>query len=220
MDYAPILISIKVAIPAMILSGIFGTALGYIFHRYKFFGKSLIEQLLMLPLVIPPIVTGFYLVMFLGRRGLPGLIGIPNLVFTIPGGIIAVTVVCLPLMIKSAKATFDMMPREYVEISYTLGKSRLYTFLHVTLPICGPGILAGLMLSLARAMGEFGASLMVLGNIPGHTTTMPIAIWSDFTAGRESQALTLVIILTVLSVLMMLFAEFISKWSVSRFDRG
>lgn len=219
MDLTPVLISVKIAIPAMALSGIFGTALGYVFHRYSFRGKTLLEQLFMLPLVIPPIVIGFYLVMVLGRRGLPSLLGLPNLVFTIPGGIIAVTIVCLPLMIRSAKATFEMMPREYVEISYTLGKSRIHTFLHVTLPICGPGILAGLMLSLARAMGEFGASLMILGNIPGYTTSMPIAIWTHFTAGREADAFNLVIILTLISVAMMLVAEAVSRWSLERFER-
>lgn len=204
-------ISLRVCLPAMVIVGIFGTALGYALHRYDFRGKWILEQFLMLPMVIPPIVLGFYLVYFLGSRGVPGLFGLPGLIFTIPGGIVAISVVCMPLMMKSAKATFDMMPREYKEISYTLGKGRLETFFRVTLPICGPGIFAGLVMTLARALGEFGASLMILGNIPGRTATMPIAIWNLFCNGHEDEAFRLVLLLTGVSVILLVTAEAVQR---------
>lgn len=211
MDYSPVWISLKVTIPVVFAVGIIGTILGYILHRYDFFGKWIIEKLLLLPLVLPPIVLGFYLIPVLGRNGLPKYLGIPNMVFTLLGGIIAVSIVCLPMMIKTARSTFDMMPREFVDVSYTLGKSRFYTFFHVTLPLCLPGLVSGLMLSMARAIGEFGASLMILGNIPGQTTTMPLAVWFLFTAGREEEAFKLVLILTGVSLLLIWLAEAVSK---------
>jgi molybdate transport system permease protein len=197
--------------------GVVGTFLGYLLHCFDFPGKTIIEKLLLLPLVLPPIVLGFYLIPVLGRNGLPQYLGIPNLVFTLLGGGIAVSIVCLPMMIKTAKSTFDMMPQEFLEVSYTLGKGRVYTFFHVTMPLCLPGLLSGLMLSMARALGEFGASLMILGNIPGQTTTMPLAVWFLFSAGREEEAFKLVLILTGLSIALIWLAESISKRGISAF---
>jgi molybdate transport system permease protein len=153
---------------------------------------------------LPPTVTGYYLIVLLGRRGLLGqyiykLTGW-TVSFTWQAAVIAASVIALPLMVKSARAAIESVDPQYEIASYTLGKSEFQTFLRVTLPLARRGILAGIILSFARALGEFGATLILAGNIPGKTQTMPLAIYEAVISGEDVRAQMLALILTGVSV--------------------
>ncbi len=181
-----------------------GLALAYLLSKFDFRGKELLDALLTVPLVLPPTVTGYYLIMVLGRRG---LIGAPlyeltgwTFAFTWQGAVAAAVIVALPLMIRASRASIESVDPEFENASYTLGKSRFETFLRITLPLARRGVIAGVVLSFARALGEFGATLMIAGNIPGKTQTMPLAIYEAVASGDDALARTLAIILTLISV--------------------
>src|SRR5690606_15047197 len=172
--------------------GVVGLFFSYLLAKTEFRGKELLDAALTLPLVLPPTVTGYYLIVLLGRRGLLGsyiyeLTGW-SFAFTWQGAVVAAVVVSLPLMIKAARASIESVGPQYELASYTLGKGRFETFLRVTLPLAKRGIYAGLVLAFARALGEFGATLMIAGNIPGKTQTMPLAIYEAVASGNEAQA--------------------------------
>ena len=181
-----------------------GLALAFLLARRDFRGKELLDAVLTMPLVLPPTVTGYYLIVLLGRRGIAGKFIYDwtgwTFAFTWQGAVIAATVVALPLMIKAARASLESVNPNYEIASYTLGKSELETFFRVVLPLAKRGIFAGIILSFARALGEFGATLMIAGNIPGKTQTMPLAIYEAVAAGEEQQAQILALILTAISV--------------------
>lgn len=181
-----------------------GLALAFLLARRDFRGKELLDAILTMPLVLPPTVTGYYLIVLLGRRGIAGKFIYDwtgwTFAFTWQGAVIAATVVALPLMIKAARASLESVNPNYEIASYTLGKSELETFFRVVLPLAKRGIFAGIILSFARALGEFGATLMIAGNIPGKTQTMPLAIYEAVAAGEEQQAQILALILTAISV--------------------
>jgi molybdate transport system permease protein len=192
-----------------------GLFFAYFLAKYEFRGKELLDACLTMPLVLPPTVTGYYLIALLGRRGLIGgyiyeLTGW-TVVFTWQGAVIAAVVVALPLMIKAARASIESVNPDYEIASYTLGKSRLETFLRITLPLARRGLLAGVILSFARALGEFGATLMIAGNIPGQTQTMPLAIYEAVAAGDDRQAQILALILTAISILSVYLTNKISR---------
>jgi molybdate transport system permease protein len=157
-----------------------------------------------MPMVLPPTVTGYYLILFLGRRGILGgpLYSLTGwtVTFTWIAAVIAATVIALPLMIKSARAAIESVDADYEIASYIMGKSELETFFRITLPLAGRGILAGIVLSFARAFGEFGATLMLAGNIPGKTQTMPLAIYEAVVSGEDERAKWLALILTGISI--------------------
>lgn len=181
-----------------------GTALGFLLAKREFRGKDLVDAALTLPMVLPPTVTGYYLILLLGRRGLLGgplyhLTGW-SVTFTWMAAAIASTVVALPLMIKSARAAIESVDIDYEIASCLMGKSGLETFFRITLPLASRGILAGVVLSFARAFGEFGATLMLAGNIPGKTQTMPLAIYEAVAAGEDERAMWLALALTGISV--------------------
>lgn len=181
-----------------------GTALGFLLAKREFRGKDLVDAALTLPMVLPPTVTGYYLILLLGRRGLLGgplyhLTGW-SVTFTWMAAAIASTVVALPLMIKSARAAIESVDIDYEIASCLMGKSGLETFFRITLPLASRGILAGVVLSFARAFGEFGATLMLAGNIPGRTQTMPLAIYEAVAAGEDERAMWLALALTGISV--------------------
>lgn len=181
-----------------------GLSFAYLLAKFDFRGKELLDAVLTMPLVLPPTVTGYYLIVLLGRRGVIGgylydLTGW-TFAFTWQGATLAAVVVALPLMIKAARASIESVDPDYEMASYTLGKSRLETFLRITLPLAKRGIIAGLVLSFARALGEFGATLMIAGNIPGKTQTMPLAIYEAVASGEERQAQILALVLTLISI--------------------
>jgi molybdate transport system permease protein len=200
---------------ATIVIGVAGTAFGFLLAKRKFRGKDLLDALLTLPMVLPPTVTGYYLILLLGRRGLLGepLYALTGwtVVFTWVAAVIASTVVALPLMIKSARAAIESVDVEYEIASCIMGKSEFETFLRVTLPLASRGILAGIVLSFARAFGEFGATLMLAGNIPGRTQTMPLAIYEAVVSGEDRQAKWMALILTGISVTVIYLTNRLSR---------
>jgi molybdate transport system permease protein len=198
-------LSLLVVSIATIAIALIGTAFGYLLAKRRFRGKELLDAFLTLPMVLPPTVTGYYLILLLGKRGLLGepLYALTGwtVTFTWTAAVIASTVVALPLMIRSARASIESVNPDYEIASFIMGKSELETFFRITLPLARKGILAGIILSFARAFGEFGATLMLAGNIPGKTQTMPLAIYEAVASGEDAQAKWLALILTGISVM-------------------
>ena len=206
-----LLLSIRVAVLATLLNAVVGIPLAYLLARRRFRGRGLVDLLTTLPLVLPPTVTGYYLIVLLGRRGWLGgpvyqLTGW-SVAFTWYAAVVAATVMALPLLVRTAKAAFESVDRDLERAAYTLGRSELRTALEVTLPLARNGVLAGLVLAFARALGEFGATLMLAGNIPGKTSTVPLAIYTAVQTGEESTGLFLVGVLTALSCLVIVAAN-------------
>ena len=163
-------------------------------------GKNLLEAFLTLPMVLPPTVLGYYLIVVLGRNGLLGkwlneTLGI-SLMFTWQGAVLAAAVVSFPLVFKSARASFEEVETTLEDAARTLGLSELGIFFRISLPLAWRGILAGTLLAFARAMGEFGATLMIAGNLPGKTQTLPMAVYDAVQAGDEQLAAMLVFIIS------------------------
>jgi len=196
-------LSIEVAVSATILNVLIGIPVAYLLARRRFWGHAAVDLAVTLPLVLPPTVTGYYLIVLLGRRG---LLGAPlyeatgwTVAFTPLAAVIAATVMALPLLVRTARAAIESVDRDLERASYTLGRTEWQTALAVTLPLARNGILAGVVLAFARALGEFGATLMLAGNIPGRTTTVPLAIYTAVQTGERGDAVVLVGLLTALS---------------------
>jgi molybdate transport system permease protein len=199
-DWFPLRLSLQVALMATVVVVITGVALGWLLARRRFWGRELLDATVTLPLVLPPTVLGYYLLVLLGRaspigRAVESLTGQP-LVFTWTGAVIAASIGALPLMVKTSRAAIDAVDKELEDAARTLGQSEWQVFRRVTLPLAGRGIVSAAMLALARALGEFGATLMVAGNIPGRTQTAAIAIYDATQSGRDDYALLLVLILS------------------------
>ncbi len=215
MDWRAIELSLWVAGIATLLNLILGGSLAYLLARRDFAGKSLLEALLTLPMVLPPTVVGYYLLVLLGRHSaigsaLESWFDI-RLIFTIEGAIIAATVVTFPLVLKPARAAFEAVDPQLLQAGKVLGLSNLAVFCRISLPLAWRGILAGLMLAFARAMGEFGATLMLAGSIPGKTQTLSIAIYEAVQAGDQHSANTLVLVTSGLCILLLLLASWLTK---------
>ena len=215
MVWYAIKLSLLVVSVATVLIGLIGTAFGYLLARRSFRGKDILDAVLTLPMILPPTVTGYYLILVLGRRG---LIGKPlyaltgwSVAFTWGAAVIAATIIALPLMIKSARAAIESVNAEYEVASRILGKSEWETFYRITLPLAARGLLAGIVLSFARAFGEFGATLMLAGNIPGRTQTMPLAIYEAVVSGEDERAKLLALILTCISVMVVYLTNRLSR---------
>jgi molybdate transport system permease protein len=203
-------LSVRVALVATFLNAVVGIPLAYLLARRRFRGRGVVDLLVTLPLVLPPTVTGYYLIVLLGRRGwlggpLYGLTGW-SIAFTWYAAVVAATVMALPLLVRTARAAIESVDRDLEKAAFTLGRSEWRTALEVTLPLARNGILAGLVLAFARALGEFGATLMLAGNIPGRTTTVPLAIYTSVQTGETSEALVLVATLTALSCVVLVVA--------------
>jgi molybdate transport system permease protein len=196
---------------ATLANAVVGIPLAYVLARRRFRGRALVDLLVTLPLILPPTVTGYYLIVLLGRRG---WLGAPlyaatgwSIAFTWYAAVVAAAVMALPLLVRTARAAIDSVDRDLEQAAYTLGRSEWRTALEVTLPLARNGILAGLVLAFARALGEFGATLMLAGNIPGRTTTVPLAIYTAAQTGEERAALVLVAVLTALSCVVLVLAN-------------
>jgi molybdate transport system permease protein len=205
--FFPVQLSLRVASLATLAALMAGVLLGWIFHRYRFPGKDLLDSVLSLPMVLPPTVLGYYLIVLLGRNGFVGrwletTFGV-SLIFTWQGAVVAAAVVSFPLIFKSARAALDGVESKYENAARTLGYPEWRVFLRVCLPLAGRGILAGTMLAFARAMGEFGATLMIAGNLPGRTQTLSLAVYSATQAGQDSLAAQLVLLISVLCTLIL-----------------
>jgi molybdate transport system permease protein len=210
-DWSPLWLSLKVAGVATALAWVLGVALGWLFARTRLPGRGLLEAVCMLPLVLPPTVIGYGILLAAGRRSPLGSWLREHfdysIVFSWHGAVVASAVVALPLVLKSASTAFDQVDRSLEAAARTLRQSPWSVFLRVTLPLAAPGILAGTLLAYARAMGEFGASLMVAGSIPGRTQTLSMAIYDSVQAGQDDIALVLVIVTSVLSVAVLLLSN-------------
>lgn len=215
----PLVITLKIAIISTFLVATLGVIISYILARRDFRGKWLAEILVTLPLVLPPTVTGYLLVVLLGKNGFLGniLYNITGwtILFTWQAAVIAAFIVSIPLMVKTTTAAIEAVDRDFEYAAFTLGRKELETALFITLPLAKKGILAGVVLSFARAVGEFGATLMIAGNIPGRTNTMAISIYSAFQAGNNELANMLVIILVTMSFLSMaVTAKLVNRWRI------
>lgn len=210
-DGFPLWLSLKVAGWATLLALTGGIALGWLFARRPFPGSRWLEAACVLPMVLPPTVVGYGILLVAGRRGPLGALLREHfgygIVFNWHGAVAASAVVALPLVLKSAVAAFSGVDRQLEAAARTLRQSPWSVFVRVTLPLAWPGILAGTLLAFARAMGEFGASLMVAGSIPQQTQTLSMAIYDAVQAGQDELALVLVFMTSVLSVAVLVLSN-------------
>lgn len=215
-EWTAIRLSLWVASIAMLASLPFGIAVAVALARGRFWGKSLLNGIIHLPLILPPVVTGFLLLVLFGRRGAIGqfLDAYFGIVFSFrwTGAALACAVMAFPLMVRSIRLSIEAVDRKLEEAAGTLGASPLWVFLTVTLPLTLPGIIAGMILAFAKAMGEFGATITFVSNIPGETQTLSAAIYT-FTQvpGGDAGALRLTIVSVVISMLALLVSEFLAR---------
>ena len=214
-DAFPAILTLRVSIEAILLAGPLGIGLAWLQARSRYPLKTWVDALILLPLVLPPSVVGYFLVTGLGRRGLLGKLlderlGV-RLVFTPAAAVVASFLVALPLVVKTAQPAIESVPRELEDVGRTLGLSPVALFLRVSLPMAWRGVVAGMALGFARAAGEFGATLMFAGDIPGRTNTMPIEIFDAYRSGEEGRALVYVALLTGLSIVVVLVASQMSR---------
>ena len=217
-DWFPILLTLRVSLTASFFAIVIGLAVAWLLARKAFWGKNLLDALLMQPLVIPPTVLGYYLLVVFGRGGglgrfLEDGLGVP-LVFTWRGAVVAALVASLPLFIKPARAAMESVDPQLENAARLLGKSEPVVFYTITLPLAWRGLLAGGMMAFTRAVGDFGATLMVAGNIPGRTQTASIAIYDAVQSGDLAGANALVAIMTVFSISVLLL---VSTMTAGRF---
>ena len=206
-DFTALRLSLQVAALATAICIAVGLPLAWFLARRRFWVTEVLAAAAMLPLVLPPTVVGYYLLTAMGRnsafgRFLEDELGI-RLVFTWQGAGIAAAVMAVPLLVMTARAGFESVDPDLERVALTLGRSRLAVFFTVTLPLAAPGVLAGVALTFARAMGEFGATLMVAGSIPGRTRTMPLAVYDAVQSGNMALANTLALVLTLTSMAML-----------------
>lgn len=207
MTLEPLLLSFKVAVLATAVSGVLGVALGALLASKRLPLRDVLDVLFTAPMVLPPTVLGYYVLVALGRRSFigqtyEGLFGGP-IVFSQTGAVVAATIGSLPLVVKSARAALEGVDPVYALAARTLGASSWRAFFRVQLPLAAGGIVAGLMLGLARALGDFGVTLMVAGDIPGETQTASLAIYDAIQANRHDDALGMVLVLTGVAIVIL-----------------
>ena len=217
-------LSLKVALWATAIGGVLGVAIGWLLARTRFVGRDVIDSLLLLPMVLPPTVLGYYLLVVVGRRGAVGgwlesTFGI-HLVFTWQGAVIAAALVSFPFVCKSARAAFEEVEPRYEQAARVLGLGEVAVFFRITLPLAWRGILAGVLLAFTRALGEFGATLMVAGSIPGRTQTLSIAVYEAVQAGQDALANQLVAIISIAAVVILVAAGRLAPARVGQRDAG
>jgi molybdate transport system permease protein len=211
MSWRPLVLSLQVTAVATLLILVLGLGLAWLLARRRFPGQTMVETLITLPLVLPPSVVGYYLLLALGRGSpLVEWLGL-RLLFTWPAAVLASAVVGLPLMVQAARAAIASVDPALENAARTLGSSEPEIFWRVTLPLARRGILAGLVLGATRALGEFGATLMIAGNIPGRTQTLPLAIYDAVQNQQYGLANQMVLLMTTLG--------FLSLWWVRRMEQ-
>lgn len=217
--WAPVILSLKVALLVVIITALLGLPLSRLMSGHHFMGRDILESIMTLPLVLPPSVTGYALLMLVSKNGLLGgwleSMGCP-VVFTWRAIVLASLVVAFPLFYRSARAAIESVNPNYEQAARTLGAGELRVFLTVTLPLARRGIIAGLVLSFARSLGEFGATLMVAGNIPGQTQTIPTAIYFAVEAGHDQTAQVLVVLVTLISFAVIYWVNYSERRGVTR----
>lgn len=209
--WQPIELSLLIAISATLFVIILGIVTAWFMTKKEFPGKAIIEVILLLPIVLPPTVIGFLLIMLFGKKGVIGkaidfLFG-ESLMFTISGAILAAVVVAFPLMYQSVKNGFTSMNPLIEDAARVDGANSWRLFRHISLPLCSPFLVTGTILSFARALGEFGATIMFAGNIPGQTQTLPLAIYVAFESNKLALAWSWVMMMVIISFVMLLFIQ-------------
>jgi molybdate transport system permease protein len=216
-EWTAVRLSVRVATVAMLVSLPIGIGVAYVLARQKFPGRSLVDGIVLLPLILPPVVTGYLLLLTFGRRGLVGsfLAEQLGIVFSFrwTGAALACGVMGFPLMVRAIRLSIEAVDRRLEEAAGTLGARPLWVFTFVTLPLIAPGIIAGMILSFAKAMGEFGATITFVSNIPGETQTLPSAIYT-FTQvpGGEAGALRLTLVSIAISMAALVISELMARW--------
>jgi molybdate transport system permease protein len=203
-------LTLKVAGCATLINLVLGVAVGWFLARRRFIGREFVDAVLTLPLVLPPTVMGYYLLVVIGKHGwlgswLMSTFGI-NLIFTWQGAVLAATIVAFPLVLRSARTAFEAVDPQLEQAARVLGLGEAAVFFRVTVPMAWPGILAGVLLVFARSLGEFGATLMVAGSIPGRTQTLSVAVYEAVQAGQDDMANFLVAITSIVCVVVLLAA--------------
>jgi molybdate transport system permease protein len=214
-------LSLKVASYALVWLIPIGIGLAWLLSRKQFFGKAIVDSIIHLPLVLPPVVIGYLLLITMGRQGAVGgwLLKHFNIVFSFDwkGAVLACIVVALPLMVRSIRLSLDNIDRKIEFAAATLGASPLKVFFTITMPLMLPGIITGSMLAFARSLGEFGATISFVSNIPGETQTLPLAMYSFIeTPGAEVEAARLCAISIAIALLSLLVSEFMQRYSSKR----
>jgi len=219
-EWTAVALSLRVAAVATLASLPFGIAVAWLLARKNFPGKTLLNAVIYLPLVLPPVVTGYLLLIAFGRRGLFGAwlesIGIV-LSFRWTGAAVACAVMSFPLLVGAIRLSIEAVDRKLEDAAATLGANRLWTLITVTLPLALPGIIAGAVLAFARALGEFGATITFVSNIPGETQTISAAIYTlTQVPGGDAQALKLVVIAIAISLLALVLSEWFGRRAGAR----
>ncbi len=214
-DLEPLLLSFEVATVATCVATALGIALAAILATPRIWGREVLDAAITAPMVLPPTVLGYYLLVLLGResgigRCFEALFGTP-IVFSRGGAVVAASIGALPLITKAARAALEAVDPRFVGAARTLGAGRVRAFFSVSLPLAQRGILAGVMLGYARALGDFGVTLMVAGNIPGETRTASLAIYDAVLSGRDADALHLCLIMTALAMLVLITASYLTR---------
>ena len=211
MDFSPLWISLKTAFLATIITSIIGIFISYKMANYKGRGRGLIDGVFTLPLILPPTVIGFFLLLICGKNGFVGKIFMSfnkNIIFSWSATVIAATVVAFPMMYRTCRSAFEQIDKDMISAARTLGLSETKIFFKIAIPLAWPGIIGGLVLSFARALGEFGATLMIAGNIPGKTQTMPVAIFFAVEGGDMNKAMLWVLIIVAISFIMIFLLNY------------
>lgn len=216
MDLRPLILSFETAMLAMVIAGVVGVAIAMLLANFRFPGRDVLDVVTTWPLVMPPTVLGYYLLVLVGTRSPIGrafeAVTGSSIVFTFNGVVLAAVVGSLPLVVKTTRTALEEVDPTLILAARTLGATRLRALLSVQLPLAYRGIVAALMLAFAKSMGDFGITLMVAGNIPGKTQTAALAIFDDLQAQRNDDALMLATIVTVIvSVLLYVVAKLTAR---------
>jgi molybdate transport system permease protein len=221
-EWTAVALSLRVALVATAVSLPFGVAVAWLLARKSFPGKAILNALIYLPLVLPPVVTGYLLLIAFGRRGIFGeALENAGIVFSFrwTGAALACGVMAFPLMVGAIRLSIEAVDRRFEDAAATLGANRAWTIATVTLPLALPGIIAGAVLAFARALGEFGATITFVSNIPGETQTLPSAIYT-FTQvpGGDAGAFRLTLVSVVIAMLALLASELMARYANRRLD--
>ena len=220
-DWTAIALSLRIAVVATIVSLPFGIAIATLLARKDFWGKTLVEALIYLPLVLPPVVTGYVLLITLGRHAPVGafLADHFGIVFAFrwTGAVISCGVMAFPLMVRAIRLSIEAIDRRLEDAAATLGAGPLWNYATITLPLALPGVIAGAMLAFARALGEFGATITFVSNIPGETQTISAAIYTlTQVPGGDAAALHLVVVAVIISVAALVASEWFARRATAR----
>ncbi|MEQ5348905.1 molybdate ABC transporter permease subunit [Proteus sp. WDL240414] len=220
-EWQAIILSLKVSSVAVIISLPFGIFMAWLLVRVRFPGKSLLDSIIHLPLVLPPVVVGYLLLISMGRRGFIGewlynWFGF-SFTFSWRGAALASAVVAFPLMVRAIRLALEAVDQRMEQAARTLGASPLRVFFTITLPLSMPGIIAGIVLAFARSLGEFGATITFVSNIPGETRTIPLAMYTLIeTPGAEMDAARLCVIAIILALVSLMASEWLTRWGRKR----